>query len=444
MKQNEIVVLGAGESGVGAAILAKKLNLSVFVTDSGKISELNKTELNSHDIEWEENGHNKERILDAALVVKSPGVPEKIDLIKKLRINNVTIISEIEFASRYTTAKIIGITGSNGKTTTTMLTFHLLKAAKINVEIGGNIGNSFARLIANNLDKKNEKQPIYVLEISSFQLDDIQNFRPDISIMLNITPDHLDRYEYVFDNYVRAKFLITKNQTENDVFIVNEEDTAIQNYISKNTILATKNFIRKKNITENSVKVGNNIFNLEKTQLKGPHNFFNAACALQAALLVGADEDLLQEGLETFQTPEHRLEFVTSINGIDFINDSKATNVDSVFWALSAMKKPTILILGGVDKGNDYSQIESLVGEKVKTIVAMGTDNSKIINFFNKKITNFFDTQTIQLALDAAFSVANPGDVILLSPACASFDLFKNYEDRGQQFKRLVNQLKEN
>jgi UDP-N-acetylmuramoylalanine--D-glutamate ligase len=453
-----IVILGAGESGVGAALLAKKLGFKVFVSDKSAIKDNFRAELNAANIEYESGTHSKNRILAADQIVKSPGIPEKVDLIQALIHKGVSIVSEIEFAYQNLPLLsekqpfIIGITGSNGKTTTTGLTYHLLKTAGADVEVGGNIGKSFARLLA-----EEALHDYYVLELSSFQLDDIKTFRPNVSMILNITPDHLDRYDYKFENYAASKFRIMMNQGAGDTAIYNgndpESDRRLKHYdgdiklipIWVNDWKAGKAIdirevtlhpdYEKETITSSVV---DQHYELTNPNLQGPHNYFNALCALRAFSQTSIDNALIQKGLDSFTNAPHRLEFVKNINGTDYFNDSKATNVDSVFWALSAMTKPTILIIGGQDKGNDYHQIEDLVRQKVKAIVALGVDNTKIAQFFSPIVKNLEETQSAAEAVAIAAKYAEGGDVVLLSPACASFDLFKNYEDRGEQFKAAV------
>jgi UDP-N-acetylmuramoylalanine--D-glutamate ligase len=457
-----IVILGAGESGVGAALLAQKLGLNVFVSDKSAIKDNFRAELDAANIAYESGNHDRNRIFAADQIVKSPGIPEKIDLIQALILRGVPIVSEIEFAYQNLpffskkTPFIIGITGSNGKTTTTGLTYHLLKTAGADVAVGGNIGKSFARLLI-----EEEIHDYYVLELSSFQLDDIKTFRPNVSMILNITPDHLDRYEYKFDNYVASKFRIMMNQHEGDTVIYNgndpESDRRLKNYegavktipvwmnnwkagqaIQMRDVSLVADY-EKETINSSFVDYRYAVTN---PHLQGPHNYFNAVCAVHAFRATTADKSLIQKGLDTFVNAPHRLEFVANINGTDYYNDSKATNVDSVFWALSAMTKPTILILGGQDKGNDYRQIEDLVRQKVKAIVAMGVDNSKILSFFSPIVKNLEETASAAEAVSVAAKYTEGGDVVLLSPACASFDLFKNYEDRGEQFKAAVLKVK--
>jgi UDP-N-acetylmuramoylalanine--D-glutamate ligase len=459
-----IVILGGGESGVGAALLAKKLGFSVFVSDKSAIKDNFRAELDAADIAYESGSHDMERIFAADQIVKSPGIPDKIDLIQALIQRGPSIISEIEFAYQCIPLLskkkpfIIAITGSNGKTTTTGLTYHLLKTAGANVAVGGNIGKSFARLLT---EKK--IYDYYVLELSSFQLDGITTFRPNVSMILNITPDHLDRYDYKFENYVASKFRIMMHQIEGDTLIYNGNDVELgkkfQYYrgdlkiipvwmndwkagkqIGFHEILVTPNFTKRKLET---VEIDED-YDVTNPHLQGPHNFFNAFCAVHAFRATRANKALIQKGLDSFTNAPHRLEFVKNINGTDYFNDSKATNVDSVFWALSAMTKPTILILGGQDKGNDYHQIEDLVREKVKAIVAMGVDNSKILAFFGPIVKNLEEAASAAEAVSIASKYAEGEDAVLLSPACASFDLFKNYEDRGEQFKAAVLEMKNN
>jgi UDP-N-acetylmuramoylalanine--D-glutamate ligase len=433
----KIVVLGAGESGVGAALLAKLKGFDVFVSDKSEIKENFKLELENAQIPYESGQHTEGVILAADEIIKSPGIPEKAPLIKAAKAKGIPVIGEIEFAYRHIDgSKIIAITGSNGKTTTTSLTYHILKTGGLDVAVGGNIGKSFARLLV-------EEKPhyIYVLELSSFQLDDIKTFQPYIAMILNITPDHLDRYDYKMQHYVASKFRIAKNQTEDDILIFNEDDKEITTFMDKNPVQANEWGIS----THFDSEILRGRFDMSKTPLRGPHNYFNASCAIAAAITCGVGDAKIQHGLETFKNAPHRLENVAIFDNIEFINDSKATNVDSVYWALRAMSKPTVLILGGQDKGNDYAQIAALVKEKVIAVVGMGVDNQKIMDFFKTNI----DTKSMKEALEKSLDIVNQyltekkgenteGVAILLSPACASFDLFKNYEDRGEQFKKEV------
>jgi len=444
--KKKITILGCGESGMGAALLAKDKGFDVFVSDSSPIKDEYKQPLLNAGIPFEEKLHTEERILASDLIVKSPGIPEKAPIIKALRSKKIDIISEIEFAAQYTTAKIIAITGSNGKTTTTLLTYHIMQKAGLNVGLAGNVGKSFA------LSVLQHKYDYYVLEISSFQLDDIVHFRPHIAILMNITPDHLDRYNYNFQNYIDSKFLITKNQTEDDYFIYCYDDEVIQKNIE------TKN-IRSKRIPfsiqtelenggyvcENQLNININknkfVMSIQDLALEGKHNQYNSLAAGIATFISNIRKEAIRESLSDFEAVEHRLEKVLKIRGIDFINDSKATNVNSTWYALETVKKPIIWIVGGVDKGNDYSQLEELVKEKVKAIVCLGVDNSKIIRAFEHLNIPIYDTKSMEEAVRTSYKNGVPGDVVLLSPACASFDLFQNYEDRGRKFKNAVRDL---
>lgn len=448
-KHSRLVVLGAAESGIGAALLGKQQGWDVFVSDGGTIKDKYKKELNDAGIQYEEKGHTEELILNAGCVVKSPGIPEKVDIVKKVRAARIEVCSEIEFGYRYKAeSKIIAITGTNGKSTTTALTYHLLKEADYDVAMVGNIGFSFARQVAT------QPHEWYVIEVSSFQLDDIQTFRPDVAVLLNITPDHLDRYDNNFDNYINAKFRITANQTGRDYFVVNYDDEVIRKYITthfiqSNTIFFTMSdqnstneggFINddQMNVRFNNEELNMSIHDL---QLKGKHNQYNSMAAGISARIAGIRKEKIRESFSSFSGIEHRLEYVATIRGVEFINDSKATNVNSVWYALESMTKPTILILGGQDKGNDYGEIAELVKEKVKAIVCLGVDNAPIHNAFDDMIENIVDTTSAKDAVNAAYSLAEKEDVVLLSPACASFDLFANYEERGTQFKEAVNSL---
>jgi UDP-N-acetylmuramoylalanine--D-glutamate ligase len=445
--RKRLVILGAGESGVGAAILAKQQGYDVFVSDGGIIKENYKIELSLNNIEFEEATHTEVKILKADEVMKSPGIPEKNELVKKIRLNGISIISEIEFAYRYKGgSKIIAITGSNGKTTTTALTYHICKHGGINCAMVGNIGYSFAKQIA--IDPK----PLYVAEISSFQLDDIKTFRPDVAILTNITEDHLDRYEYKIENYINSKYRIAMNQQPEDVFIysLDDEVTAktINNYHIKSTLAP---FTMSKPLPQGAYLMNAKMhlkwkneemqMSIEDFALKGKHNQYNSMAASLAASAVDIRKEKIREALQTFESLEHRMEPVASIKNVEFINDSKATNVNSTWFALESMEKPVVLILGGVDKGNDYSLLKDLVKEKVKAIVCMGADNRKIHEAFGDIMPLMVNTASAQEATQAAFHFAVKGDVVLLSPACASFDLFKNYEDRGNQFKKAVKAL---
>ena len=428
----KIAILGGGESGTGAALLAQHLGYEVFLSDGGELKENYKAELRDKGIPYEEGKHTWTSIFEADEIIKSPGIPDDLPPLLDFRRQGKQVISEIEFAGRHTAATIIGITGSNGKTTTTRLTYHLLKTGGINAAIGGNVGLSFARNIIEN------KYDFYVLELSSFQLDGIVTFRPHIAILLNITPDHLDRYEYKMENYVRSKFRIAMNQLPDDLLITNVDNEEIQNYLKSN-VLAPK-MIEMPTHFDSTKKlvVAGSEFDMSSCRLKGPHNFFNATCAIHAAKAVGVSDEAIQEGLNTFVNDPHRLEFVAEINGVEYINDSKATNVDSVFYALQAMEKPVVWIAGGTDKGNDYGPIEDLVRQKVKALICLGVDNSKLLGVFSPILKNIEEARSAKEAVERATILAESGDVVLLSPACASFDLFKNYVDRGEQFKNAV------
>ncbi|HOF97943.1 MAG TPA: UDP-N-acetylmuramoyl-L-alanine--D-glutamate ligase [Paludibacteraceae bacterium] len=441
-----IVVLGAGESGAGAAVLAKQQGFDVFVSDLSEIKENYKELLNQYQIEWEEKQHTEALILNADEVIKSPGIPDKAPIIKNLKEKNIPIISEIEFAGRFTNAKMICITGSNGKTTTTMLTYHILKNAGYNVGLAGNVGQSLAYQVATS------SRDYYVVEISSFQLDGMYDFKADVAILLNITPDHLDRYEYNFQNYVDSKFRIIRNQTSEDAFIFWDDDPVIQSEITKRSILAAKYpfSLKKKEhckayIENNNliIETSNNplIMPVKELSLKGIHNTYNMMAAGLAASAVNVKKEFIRQSLQDFQGVEHRLEYVATVKNVTFINDSKATNVNSCWYALESMKTPVILILGGTDKGNDYSEIESLVKEKVKALVFLGVDNTPLHRFFDGKIDKIVDVRSMEDAVKAAYAMAEEGDTVLLSPCCASFDLFQNYEDRGRQFKTCVRNL---
>jgi UDP-N-acetylmuramoylalanine--D-glutamate ligase len=444
--KKEVVILGGGESGVGAAVLAKKEGYPVVLMDEGSLKEGYRNELQRAGIEWLEGSVDEERLLHAEEVVKSPGIPEKNQWVKKLRRKGVPVIGEIELAYRHKgDSKIIAITGSNGKSTTTALTYHICQHAGLDGALVGNIGYSFAKQVAE------DPKPLYVAEISSFQLDDIVTFRPDVAVLLNITEDHLDRYEYRFENYIRSKFRITMNQTSSDYFIYNLDDEVIIRYMERNPIHSIQlpmSMKQKVNhggyiqTDELHIKTGSEeqSMSVYDFALKGKHNQYNTMAASIAGATMDIRKNKIREAVQTFENLEHRMEPVATVRGVDFINDSKATNVNSTWYALESMTKPTVLILGGVDKGNDYALLEELVQEKVKAIVCMGTDNSKIHAYFDGKI-KLVDTGNAEAAVKAAFELASPGDVVLLSPACASFDLFKNYEDRGKQFKDAVKNL---
>lgn len=445
-----VVILGAGESGNGAAILAKKEGFDVFVSDFGAIKEQYKTELSNFGILFEENGHTEKDILSADLVIKSPGIPEKAPIIKAIRTKGMELISEIEFAYRYIKeSKVLGITGSNGKSTTTALAYHIFKTAGYDVAMVGNIGISFAKQVAL------EPKEWYVVEISSFQLDDINSFRPNIAVILNVTPDHLDRYNYDFDLYVDAKFNIAKYQTESDILILNIDDTVIQHKLTQTqlqpkqlTITMNEQFFNQEdgafaNNERMNINTQNENFSqsINDLMVKGKHNLYNSMAAGISARAAGIRNELLRESFSTFNGLEHRLEFVATVRGVEFINDSKGTNLNSVWYALESMTKNVVLILGGVDKGNDYSEILDLVKEKVSAIVCLGVNNGPIHDAFQGVVANIIDTTSAKDAVHAAYSLANEGEVVLLSPGCASFDLFKNFEDRGEQFKKAVKEL---
>ncbi len=447
---NILIILGAAESGVGAALLGMQQGWDVFVSDAGKIRDDFKESLQKAGISFEENGHSEEKILSASCIVKSPGIPEKVAIVKKIREAKIEVCSEIEFGFRYKgNSKIIAITGSNGKSTTTTLIYKILKNADYEVSLVGNIGCSFARQIA--------EYPTqwYVMEISSFQLDDIQTFRPDIAILLNITPDHLDRYNYQFENYIASKFNITKYQNPNDYFITNNDDPVIINHIEANTIHSQTIFftMSEHNLMNDEggfieddnlhIKYEGEDFSMSihDLSLKGKHNQYNSMAAGISARVAGIRKEKIRETFSGFNGLEHRLEFVATVRGVDFVNDSKATNVNSVWFALESITKPTILILGGIDKGNDYSEIIGLVASNVKAIVCMGLDNAPIHKAFDNIVGTIVDTSNAADAVKASYALADKGDVVLLSPACASFDLFRNYEERGRQFKEAVRSL---
>ncbi|PKP20413.1 MAG: UDP-N-acetylmuramoyl-L-alanine--D-glutamate ligase [Bacteroidetes bacterium HGW-Bacteroidetes-21] len=444
--RQKIVILGAGESGTGAAILASVQGHDVFLSDAGSIKDKYKKAFVEYNISFEEGSHDTDRIFGADLIIKSPGIPEKAPIVKDIRQKGIPVISEIEFGYRYTQAKIIAITGSNGKTTTTMLTYHILKNAGLNVGLAGNVGKSFAWQVAT------ENFDYYVIELSSFQLDDIVEFRPYISMLLNITPDHLDRYEYKFENYIRSKFRIALNQKDNDVMIFGSDDKVIMEYLnelappcilvpfSHDQEQTIGGYINEKELT---ININNNSFimNINELALQGRHNRYNSLAAGIAANVLDIRKDIIRESLMSFVSVEHRMEKVIKVHGIEFINDSKATNVNSTWYALESMSRPIIWIAGGVDKGNDYSELDALVKEKVKGMVFLGTDNSKLLSSFASFEKPKSEARSMKEAVKMAYKMAKPGDVILLSPACASFDLFENYEDRGIQFKKAIRDL---
>ncbi|NJB81500.1 UDP-N-acetylmuramoyl-L-alanine--D-glutamate ligase [Wenyingzhuangia aestuarii] len=443
---NRVVVLGAGESGVGAAILAKKLGMDVFVSDKSVIKEKYSKQLEKEGIAFESGQHTTNLILNANVVVKSPGIPDHIPFIKNIIAAGIPVISEIEFAATYSSAEVIGITGSNGKTTTTMLTHHLLKQAGYNVGIGGNIGDSYAEQVANqNFDK-------YVLELSSFQLDGIESFRPHIAMITNITPDHLDRYEYDFEQYIASKFRITKNQKSSDYLIYDADDPVVVEGIKKHkpkAQLVPFSLVTKQEfgayVDQNDIVININKeelrMSISKLSLQGKHNTKNAMAATLAAQLLKARKKTILESLENFEGAEHRLEHVLKVNGVEYINDSKATNVNATFYALECMNNPTVWIVGGVDKGNDYAELYPLVREKVKAIICLGLDNTKIKAAFGSIVDFIEEVESADAAVKIAYKLADKGETVLLSPACASFDLFESYEDRGRKFKDAVRNL---
>lgn len=442
-----IAIIGAGESGTGAALLAKVKGYDVFVSEHGTIKDSFKSELTTAGIEFEEGTHTLERILQAELIIKSPGVPDKAEIIQHCKAKGIEIIDEIEFGFRFLTGKVIAITGTNGKTTTTLLTYHLLKHAGVNVALAGNVGESLARKIAKST------HDWYVIEISSYQLDGTRTFRPDIATLLNITPDHLDRYDYKLQNYVNSKFQLIDRMRFEDQFIVYNEDSLVGKELAKRSITPSLNFISLKGDTSAKAFYDGSTMNFnikgerfsiaqEDTTLKGPHNLINTMAAITAACISGVQVEEIRRNLKTFKNAPHRLESVAMINEVEFINDSKATNVDSVIYALGSYSSPLIWIAGGVDKGNDYDLIKDQVKEKVKTLICLGSDNKKLKNYFDGIVPNIMETQSVKELVRMALKAADEGDVVLLSPACASFDLFKNYMDRGDQFREAVLELK--
>ena len=438
--------MGAGESGAGAAVLAQAKGFEVFVSDSGSIKPKYKAMLDAHGIEWEEGRHSEERILAADEVVKSPGIPDKAPIIQRLKAQGTPIISEIELAGRYTDARMICITGSNGKTTTTMLTYHILKQAGVDVGLAGNVGNSLALQVAES------PHAVYVIELSSFQLDNMYDFKADIAVLLNITPDHLDRYGYVMQNYIDAKFRIIRNQTAADAFIYWNDDPIIRREVERLKPQATlypfaqthepgvKAYVENNQIIVESRK-GDFTMDEELLALTGTHNLYNSLAASISAKVMDIRDEKIRESLMDFTGVEHRLEKVARVRGVDYINDSKATNVNSCWYALQSMKTPVVLILGGTDKGNDYSEIEALVLKKARGLIFLGKDNAKLHAFFDGKVAQIADARSMKEAVDTAYGMAQKGDTVLLSPCCASFDLFENYEDRGRQFKDCVRAL---
>lgn len=443
---NKIVILGAGESGAGSAILALKKGFEVFVSDKGQIKENYKKILDANNIKWEEGNHNEEIILSASEIIKSPGIPENAPIILKAREKGIPVISEIEFAGRYCTGKTICVTGSNGKTTVTNLISHILKKAGMNVAMTGNVGNSFAMAVAEG------PYDYYVIELSSFQLDGMYNFRADIAILMNITPDHLDRYGYKFQNYIDSKFRVTQNQNESEYLIYWDGDPIIQKELEKRQLSVTLlpfSDEKKEDMAaylENEELIMNypnktSIMTLHEMALKGRHNVYNSMAAALAGKVLKIRKEVIRESLADFQGVEHRLEPVITVCGIDFINDSKATNVNSTWYAIECMEKDVVWIAGGIDKGNDYSELFEVVRKKVKAIVCLGKDNKKIIDAFSDKVSTIVETSSMEEAVRSSYYLAKKGETVLLSPACASFDLFRNYEDRGRQFKEAVRNL---
>ncbi len=437
--KRKIVILGGGESGYGSAVLAKSKGFDTFLSDSGTLSAKYRTLLTAEGVEFEEGRHSEERILAADLVVKSPGIPEKAPIVRLLRERGVRIVSEMEFAQPFSNGKTICITGSNGKTTTTTLTHRILSDAGLDVAVGGNIGESYALTVARN------DRAWYVLELSSFQLDGCYDFRTDVGVLMNITPDHLDRYEYKFQNYVDSKMRIIRNQRPEDHFIFSGDDSTILAEVAKMSPVAHQHPFGKSNIANGVAHVelcGRSVdIDLERLQIKGLHNAYNAMAATLAALAAGVDGEQILRTLYAFEGVEHRLERVCEIDGVEWINDSKATNVDSVWYALESMRRPTVWIAGGTDKGNDYEPLMEFVGEKVKALVCMGVNNAKLVDNFSGKVP-VYDTHSLEEAVEVCRQVSQSGDTVLLSPACASFDLFRNYEERGRLFKERVLELK--
>lgn len=441
----KLVILGGGESGVGTALLGKVKGYQIFVSDKGTIKEKYKNVLTHNEIEWEEGQHSEEKILNADVVMKSPGIPDKVAIVKQLKTEGISVISEIEFASRYTDATIVGITGSNGKTTTASLTHHILKQ-ELNVGLAGNIGDSFAKQVLEH-DFRN-----YVLEISSFQLDGITDFRPNIAVITNITPDHLDRYDYNFEAYIDSKFRIVMNQTKEDYLIYDADDEVICNWLKNHSIQSTllpfsleKTFENGAYLDKENIKItidnSQIIMPTKSIALEGKHNIKNAMAASTVAHLLKIRKQTIRESLENFQGVEHRLEYVLKINKVEYINDSKATNVNATYYALDSMDAPTVWIVGGEDKGNKYEELFPFVNEKVKAIICLGVNNEKLMDTFGNMVDVIVETQFMSEAIKIAYKIAEAGDNVLLSPACASFDLFENYEDRGRQFKNAVRNL---
>jgi len=443
--QQKLVILGGGESGVGAAVLGKKQGYRVFLSDRGTLSEKFRVRLIDNGIDFEEGQHSESEIMNADLVVKSPGIPKEAPIIQKLNEKHISVISEIEFASRFTDSKIIAVTGSNGKTTTASLIHYILSVAGMNVGLGGNIGRSFADMVAE------EGFDCYVLEISSFQLDDIVSFKPYIAILLNITPDHLDRYDYKLELYAKAKFRITENQSHEDYFVYDFDDENIAELIKEIDTTAKKvAYSMNTNLDEGAYADDEKMMinypdkfeiPISEISLRGKHNIYNSMAAATTANILKIRKDVIRRSMSDFTAVEHRLEFVLKVGGVEFINDSKATNVNAAYYALESMKNPTVWIVGGTDKGNDYSEVFDLVQKKVKAIVCLGLDNSKILSAFDGMVENIVETKSMEEAVRSAYFFSEKGDTVLLSPCCASFDLFKNYEDRGRQFKEEVKKL---
>lgn len=442
----KLVVLGGGESGAGAAVLGKVKGMDVILSDMGKIPEKYRRMLQDEDIRFEEGGHTESLLLDADIVVKSPGIPPTAPLVKKFMEKGTPVLSEIEFAGRYTDARMVCITGSNGKTTTTLLTYHILRKAGLDVGLAGNVGKSLAYQVAR------EDHEIYVIELSSFQLENMYDFKANIAVIMNITPDHMDRYDHKMENYVAAKFRILRNQTPDDYFIYWQDDPIVKAQIRNIQVEAMQLPFSEHREPDSHAYVEDGIVKFDtpmevwdiprdKLSLSGLHNLYNSMAAGLSASILKIKKDTIREALMDFEAVEHRLEFVREVDGVRWVNDSKATNVNSTWYALESMKTPTVLILGGKDKGNDYSEIEELVSEKVRAIVCMGKDNAKLLDFFGGKVKEIRDTHSLEDAVAACRELAQKGDTVLLSPCCASFDLFKSYEDRGEQFKKCVRNL---
>ncbi len=448
MKKDKLVVFGGGESGVGAAVLGKVKGMDVILSDMGAIAPKYRDMLVKEGIDFEEGGHTESRLLDADIVVKSPGIPPYAPLVRKFTEKGTPVLSEIEFAGRYTDAKMVCITGSNGKTTTTLLTYHILREAGLDVGLAGNVGKSLALQVAR------EHHDIYVIELSSFQLENMYDFKADIAVITNITPDHLDRYDHKMENYVAAKFRILQNQTPDDYFIYWQDDPIVKDQIRQMQIEAMQLPFSEMRQEDSTAYVEDGIVRFvtprevwdiprDRLALPGLHNLYNSMAAGLSASVLNIRKENIRKALEDFEAVEHRLEYVDTVRDVRYVNDSKATNVNSTWYALESMSSPTVLILGGKDKGNDYSEIEQLVADKVKAIVCMGKDNSKLLDFFGGKVAEIRDTHSIREAMDACAELAEDGDTVLLSPCCASFDLFRSYEDRGEQFKQEVKRLKD-